>query len=111
MASLQAEVDMTQTQLMNGRIAYASGLENTQHQQQLQHLNINVGLQPAYANNSSASTNLMMSSFNPGFDLAMETTPSSSHSIQPLHNFSRLSQYDEEDEQESKIAPVFNPDM
>ena len=109
-ATLQAEVAMTQTQVTNGRIAYASALENMQ-QQQLQQPNINMGLQPAYSNNSSASTNPMMSSFNPGFDLAMQTAPSSSHSIQPFHDFSRLPQYDEEDEQESKIPPAFNPDM
>ncbi|XP_057740592.1 LOB domain-containing protein 20-like [Arachis stenosperma] len=130
-ASLQAEVAMTQTQVMNGRIAYASVLDTTQQQQQqqqqqaLQHHHPNMintlGLYPAFSNSSSASTtNLMnITNFNPatgGFDLSMEaaTAPSSSHSIHPLHhnsNFSRLSQYDDDDEQESKIPPVFNPDL
>ncbi|MED6145323.1 hypothetical protein PIB30_024076 [Stylosanthes scabra] len=126
-ASLQAEVAITQTQVMNGRIAYANALETTQQQQQQalqQHHhqnmvnNINMGLYPAFSNSSSASTNLMnisTNNFNPatgGFDLAMEAAaaPSSSHSIHPLHhnNFSR---YDDDDEQESKIPPVFNPDL
>ncbi|TKY46317.1 LOB domain-containing protein 20 [Spatholobus suberectus] len=105
-ASLQAELAMLQTQLMNSRFAYASALQTTQ----LQQPNMNAAaLQPAYSNNSCASTNLMnLSSFNnnPGFDLAMETAPSS-HSLDPVQ-LSRLSQYEEEDEEESRTHQAFN---
>ncbi|XP_027357201.1 LOB domain-containing protein 20 [Abrus precatorius] len=105
-ASLQAEVAMLQNQLMNNRFAYANALQSTQ----LQQPNINATtMQPAYSNNSSASTNLMnMSNFNnnPGFNLAMDTAPSS-HSLEPLQ-LSRLSQYEEEDEEESRTHLVFN---
>lgn len=111
-ASLQGELAMVQTQLMNSRYAYASVLlQGTQQQP-----NINIALQqPAYSNNSSASTtNLMnMSCFNNpagNFDLAMETTAPSSHSFEPLQQLSRLSthQDEEEDEEESRISHVFN---
>ncbi|RDY13813.1 LOB domain-containing protein 20, partial [Mucuna pruriens] len=106
-ASLQAELAMLQSQLMNSRFAYASALHSTQ---QLQQPNMNAAaLQPAYSNNSCASTNLMnLGSFNnnPGFDLAMDTTPSS-HTLEPLQ-LSRLSQYEEEDEEESRTQQAFN---
>ncbi|XP_020211040.1 LOB domain-containing protein 20 [Cajanus cajan] len=106
-ASLQAELSMFQTQLMNSRFAYASALQTTQMQQP----NMNAAaLQPTYSNNSCASTNLMnLSNFNTnnsGFNLAMETAPSS-HSLEPLQ-LSRLSQYEEEDEEESRIHQAFN---
>ncbi|KAF1877466.1 hypothetical protein Lal_00040182 [Lupinus albus] len=107
-ASLQAEVAMTQTQLTNSRYAYATTFQ-TQHQQ-LQQPNMNLTMQPAYSNNSSASTNFMnMGNFNPGFDLAMGTAPSS-HSLDPLH-LSQMSHYEEEDEEESKIPQIFNQDI
>jgi hypothetical protein len=96
---MQAEVSMMQSQLMNRRYAYASALQTT-HQQQHQILhqpNFNVSVQPAYSNNSSASTNnfMNMNSFNPGFDLTMETAPSS-HSLEPFQN-SRMTPYEEDD--------------
>jgi hypothetical protein len=71
---MQAEVSMMQTQLMNKRLAYANASTlQTPYQPPFQFV------QPAYSNNSSASTtNLMnMNNFNPGFGLTMETTPSS----------------------------------
>jgi len=80
---MQAEVSMMQTQLMNKRLAYANASTlQTPYQppfQIVQQPNFNVPVQPAYSNNSSASTtNLMnMNNFNPGFGLKMETTPSS----------------------------------
>ncbi|KAL2322163.1 hypothetical protein Fmac_026542 [Flemingia macrophylla] len=106
-ASLQAELTILQTQLMNSRFVYPSALQTTQ----LQQPNINASaLQPTYSNNSCASTNPMnLNSFNNnncGFDLAMETAPSS-HSLEPLH-LSRLSQFDEEDEEESRTHQAFN---
>ncbi|KAK7336293.1 hypothetical protein VNO77_16829 [Canavalia gladiata] len=106
-ASLQGELAMVQNQVINNRVAYASVLQDTQQLQQQQQPNFNVALQPAYSNNSSASTNLMnMSCFNPGFDLAMGTVPSS-HSFDPLE-LSRLSQDEEENEEESRIPQAFN---
>ncbi|KAK2397168.1 LOB domain-containing protein [Trifolium repens] len=98
-AAMQAEVSMMQSQLMSRRYAYASALQTT-HQQQhqiLQQPNFNVSVQPAYSNNSSASTNnfMNMNSFNPGFDLTMETAPSS-HSLEPFQN-SRMTPYEEDD--------------
>ncbi|KAL9323827.1 hypothetical protein ACSQ67_008684 [Phaseolus vulgaris] len=107
-ASMQAEVAMVQTQLMNSRFAYASALESTQVQQP----NMNAAaLQPAYSNNSCASTNLMnLSSFNnnpAGFDLAMHTAPSSS-TLEPLQ-LTRLSKCEEdEEEEESRTQPGFS---
>lgn len=99
---MQGELAIVQSQLMNSRFAYAS----TQQQQP----SINVAMQPAYSNNSSASTNLMnISRFDPSFDLAMETVPSS-HSFEPLQ-LSLLSQDEEDDGEESRIPQVFNHDI
>ncbi|XP_028761290.1 LOB domain-containing protein 20 [Neltuma alba] len=108
-ASLQAELGVVQNQLMNSRYALASAVQSSQQQQQP---SMNIGLQPAYSNNNScASTNLMNMSSNfspPCFDLAMDQAPPpSSHSLDPLQ-FSRLSQEEEDDEQESRIPHVFN---
>ncbi|KAJ7976431.1 putative LOB domain-containing protein [Quillaja saponaria] len=109
-ASLQAELATVQTQLINSRLAFANALQSTQHQQQQQQQqNINSVLQPAYSNNSTVSNNFInMNSFNPSFDLAMDTAPSS-HSLEPLQ-FSRLSQDEEDDDEESRIPPIFNND-
>ncbi|KAH6774737.1 LOB domain-containing protein 20 [Perilla frutescens var. hirtella] len=74
-ASLQAELSMVQTQLMNSRYVMANALHNSpqQHQQQI-----------CYSNTSSASNNLIsMHSFSPNFG---ET-----NSFEPMH----------EDEEES----------
>ncbi|GAU44232.1 hypothetical protein TSUD_139250 [Trifolium subterraneum] len=98
--AMQAEVSMMQSQLMNRRYAFASAIQTT-HQQQHQILqqppNFNVSVQPEYSNNSSASTNnfMNMNSFHPGFDLTMETAPSS-HSLEPFTN-SRMPHYEEDD--------------
>ncbi|XP_061343324.1 LOB domain-containing protein 20-like [Gastrolobium bilobum] len=110
-ACLQGELAMVQNQLMNSRFAFASALQSThQQQQQQQQPNINLAMQPAYSNNSSASANLMnMNCFNPGYDLAMETAPSS-YSFEPLQ-LSRLSQDEEDDEEESRIPQVFNHEI
>ncbi|XP_059428804.1 LOB domain-containing protein 20 [Corylus avellana] len=105
-ASLQGELGMVQTQLINSRFAYTNIIQNSQQQQQQQHQNIAV-LQPAFSNNSSASNNLIsMSAFTQDFDLAGDAAPSS-HSIEPLQ-LSRPSLQDEdEDEEESRIPPIF----
>ncbi|XP_030927186.1 LOB domain-containing protein 20 [Quercus lobata] len=105
-ASLQAELAMVQTQLINSRFAFANSLQNSQQQQRQ---NIAV-LQPAYSNNSSASNNLIsMSAFTSNFDIVAETAPSP-HSLEPLQ-LSRPSQDEEEDEEESHIPHVFGNEI
>ncbi|CAB4316320.1 unnamed protein product [Prunus armeniaca] len=117
-ASLQAELAMVQTQLINSRFAFANALQissqqrQQQQQQQQQHeqqQNMALMLQPAYSNNSSASTNLInMCSFTSNFDLAADTAPSS-QSLDPLQ-LSRPSQDDEDDEEESQVPLMFSND-
>ncbi|KAJ6757588.1 LOB DOMAIN-CONTAINING PROTEIN 20 [Salix koriyanagi] len=98
-ASLQAELSTVQTQLINSRFAMANVL-----QQQHRHHHVAM-LQPAYSNNSSASTNFInMSSFTSNFDLVADTAPSS-HSMEPLQ-ISQPSHDEEEDEEESQLPGV-----
>ncbi|KAK9289748.1 hypothetical protein L1049_007907 [Liquidambar formosana] len=110
-ASLQAELAMVQTQLINSKFTVANALHSTpqqqQQQQQQQQLQQHIAvLQPAYSNNSSTSNNLInMSSFTSSFDLIAETVPSS-HNLEPLQ-LSRPSQDEEEDEEESQNPIVF----
>ncbi|XP_050387920.1 LOB domain-containing protein 20 [Argentina anserina] len=105
-ASLQTELAMVQTQLINSRFAFANAIQSSQQQHHEQQQNMEL-LQPAYSNNSSASTNLInMSSFTSNFhNLAAETAPCS-HSLEPLL-LSRPSQ-DEDDEQQSQVPHHFN---
>jgi hypothetical protein len=94
-AAMQAEVSIMQTELKNRRFGGANALQTT-HQEQHQMLQQpNFNMQPEYSNNSSTSTNNFMNNFNPGFDLTMETAPSS-HSLEPFQN-SRMSRYEEDD--------------
>ncbi|KAI9185191.1 hypothetical protein LWI28_005146 [Acer negundo] len=114
-ASLQAEVAMVQSQVMNSRFAMANALQNSHHQQQQlqqaapqQQHHIAV-LQPAYSNSSSASTNFInniTTSFPSNFDLVADTVPSS-HSMEPLHQMSQPAQDEEDDEEESRIPLNF----
>ncbi|KDP39658.1 hypothetical protein JCGZ_02678 [Jatropha curcas] len=119
-ASLQAELAMVQTQLINSRFAMANVLQNSHHhhhqqqQQQQQHHHQHdqqvVMLQPAYSNNSSASTNFInVSSFPSNFDLVTADTAPSSHSLLEPLQLSHQPHEDEEDEEESRI-PVIFPD-
>ncbi|KAG6751941.1 LOB domain-containing protein 20 [Populus alba x Populus x berolinensis] len=95
-ASLQAELSMVQTQLINSRFAMANALQQQHHVAMLQ---------PAYSNNSSASTNFInMSCFTSNFDLVTDTAPSS-HSMEHLH-ISQPSHDEEEDEEESQLPGV-----
>ncbi|TXG66395.1 hypothetical protein EZV62_007670 [Acer yangbiense] len=109
-ASLQAEVAMVQSQVMNSRFAMANALQNSHHQQQQQlqqaappqqhHVAV---FQPAYSNSSSASTNFInniTTSFPSNFDL-------SSHSMEPIHQMSQPAQDDEDDEEDSRIPLDF----
>lgn len=94
-ASLQAELAMVQTQLINSRCAIANALQHQQQQQQ----------QIAYSNNSSASTNFVnMSNFTSNFDLTADTAPSS-HSLEPIQ-LSRPSTHDEDGDEEESHNPV-----
>ncbi|KAL6223442.1 hypothetical protein ACLB2K_006829 [Fragaria x ananassa] len=101
-ASLQTELAMVQTQLINSRFAFVNAIQSSQQQQQIMAL-----LQPAYSNNSSASTNLInMSSFTSNIhDLAAETAPCS-HILEPLL-LSRPTQDEEEDEHQSQVPHHF----
>ncbi|KAJ6877380.1 LOB domain-containing protein 20 [Populus alba x Populus x berolinensis] len=95
-ASLQTELSMVQTQLINSRFAMANALQQQHHVAMLQ---------PAYSNNSSASTNFInMSCFTSNFDLVTDTAPSS-HSMEHLH-ISQPSHDEEEDEEESQLPGV-----
>ncbi|KAK3198163.1 hypothetical protein Dsin_021578 [Dipteronia sinensis] len=114
-ASLQAEVAMVQSQVMNSRFAMANALQNSHHQQQQlqqagpQQHHVAV-LQPAYSNSSSASTNFInniTTSFPSNFDLVADTVCPSSHSMEPLHQMSQLAQDDEDDEEDSRIPLDF----
>ncbi|KAJ6975000.1 LOB domain-containing protein 20 [Populus alba x Populus x berolinensis] len=99
-ASLQAELSMVQTQLINSRFAMANALQQQHHVAMLQ---------PAYSNNSSASTNFInMSCFTSNFDLVTDTAPSS-HSMEHLH-ISQPSHDEEEDEEESQLPGVIFAD-
>ncbi|XP_065853559.1 LOB domain-containing protein 20 [Euphorbia lathyris] len=103
-ASLQGELAMVQTQLINSRFAMANMLQNSQQQQQQLAM-----LQPSYSNNSSASTNLMnMTTFASTFDLVADNAPSSS--IDPLH-LSQPCHDDEDDEEESRIPTIFADEL
>ncbi|CAK7341527.1 unnamed protein product [Dovyalis caffra] len=103
-ASLQAELSMVQTQLINSRFAMANVLQNVNSQQQQQQHHVAMP-QPAYSNNSSASTNFInMSSFTSNFDLVTDNAPSS-HSMEPLH-IPHPSHDEEEDEEESQLPRV-----
>ncbi|KAA8516896.1 hypothetical protein F0562_017286 [Nyssa sinensis] len=105
-ASLQAELAVVQTQLINSRFTVANAFQSS-HEQQQQHI---AALQPAYSNNSSASNSLVnLSSFNSSFDIAAETAPSS-HSFEPLQ-LSRPTHDEEEDEEESRNPIAFANQM
>ncbi|RWR85411.1 LOB domain-containing protein 20 [Cinnamomum micranthum f. kanehirae] len=101
--TLQMELSVVQTQLMNSRLAIANALQ-VQQQQQQQQQNIAV-LQPAYSNNSVTSNNLVnISTFPSSFDLT-DTAPSS-RSFEPLQITQPL-QDEEEDEEESGNPIIF----
>ncbi|CAN0913411.1 hypothetical protein LINGRAHAP2_LOCUS27906 [Linum grandiflorum] len=81
---------MIQAQLINSRYAIANVLQNSQHQQEQQQVAM---LQPAYSNNSSASTNLL--------NLTSFTTS----------NFDALPRNNEDDEEQSQIPTTFPQDI
>ncbi|KAL4376161.1 hypothetical protein GQ457_02G039550 [Hibiscus cannabinus] len=113
-ASLQAELAMVQNQLINSQLAVANALQSSQQQQQQhhhhrqQHEQHMALLRPAYSNNSSASNNLInISNFASNFELVAETAaPNSSQSMDHLQ-LSMPCHDDEDDEQDSRIPPIF----
>ncbi|KAH7856271.1 hypothetical protein Vadar_034751 [Vaccinium darrowii] len=111
-ASLQAELAMVHTQLLNSRLAAANAFQSTQHYQHQHQQNHNIAvLQPAYSNNSSSSHHLLntntTSNFNSNFNLMSgETGAPSSHSYEPLP-VARPPQGEEEDEDESRDPVAF----
>ncbi|CAN0913409.1 LOB domain-containing protein 20 [Linum grandiflorum] len=97
-ASLQAELAMIQAQLINSRYAIANVLQNSQHQQEQQQVAM---LQPAYSNNSSASTNLL--------NLTSFTT--SNFDAVPINPIHQLPRNNEDDEEQSQIPTTFPQDI
>lgn len=106
MASLQAELAMTQNQVINTRLALANAVQGAQPPPPSMRANMSSSvLQPTYSNNSSASTNLinLPTCFNP--PTAMDAAAPSSLQPPQLSHLSRA------DEDESRIPHVFNNDM
>ncbi|KAM7272840.1 hypothetical protein ACFE04_027504 [Oxalis oulophora] len=130
-ASLQAELTMVQTQLINNRFAMANALQSSQQQETNLHHHhlqppLGVVLQPAYSNNNSAaSSNLMNNNNNMGcsfvsssnFDFVAETAPNLSMDppggLQQLISSCPIND-DEDDEEESgqiNIPDMFSNDI
>ncbi|XP_016510881.1 LOB domain-containing protein 20-like [Nicotiana tabacum] len=120
-ASLQAELAVVQTQLINNRYAMENALQTSQQQHHLQqqqlHQEHNIAiLQPTYSNNSSVSNNNLINNINSAntfnstaFDQLPDDTcatnvPNNSPSFDPIH------QEDEEDE-ESHNSIAFTNQM
>lgn len=106
MTSLQEELSVVQTQLMNSRFAMVNALQNSSsQQQQQQHVAV---LQPAYSNTSSASNNNLISINNFSSASNFEQTAAPSNNFEPV----RLCQSgqddgDEEEEEESRDRLAF----
>ncbi|CAH2055180.1 unnamed protein product [Thlaspi arvense] len=108
-ASLQAELSVVQSQLINSRVAMANVMQQqSHHQQQQQQQQLVVMQQPEYSNNSSASTTLAGAAMN-GFAAAADVAAASydvmaranlEHSLQPMpsHQQGRGDQHEDEEE-------------
>ncbi|XP_010485728.1 PREDICTED: LOB domain-containing protein 20 [Camelina sativa] len=105
-ASLQAELSVVQSQLINSRVAMANVMQQHTHHQQQQ---LVVMQQPEYSNNSSASTTLAGAAMN-SFTVAAEAAAVSydvmaptnlEHSLPPMppHQQSRGDQHHEDEEE------------
>lgn len=96
-ASLQTELSIVQSHLINSRLAAASTLHGSQ---QMQH---NAVLQPAYSNTSAVSNAVDFSSFpSSDLDLADASLPSRG-SFEPMQ-LSQPSQDDDEEESQNPVA-------
>ncbi|CAA7041052.1 unnamed protein product [Microthlaspi erraticum] len=112
-ASLQAELSVVQSQLINSRVAMANVMQQQQqqqshHQQQQQQQQLVVMQQPEYSNNSSASTTLAGATMN-SFAAAAEVAAANydvmasanlDHSLQPIppHQQGRGDQHEDGEE-------------
>ncbi|CAN8260533.1 unnamed protein product [Cochlearia groenlandica] len=95
-ASLQAELSLVQSQLINSRVAMANVMQQQQQQQQSHHHHQQLVMQqPEYSNNSSASTTLAgaaMNSFTAAaadaaavsYDIMAPAANLDQHSLQPV---------------------------
>ncbi|GFQ03178.1 LOB domain-containing protein 20 [Phtheirospermum japonicum] len=102
-ASLQAELSLVQTQLLNSRFVMASALQSSPPPQHHHH-HIAAVLQPAYSGTSSASINhISMNSFGPNLG---ETALSNSFEHMP-HLSGRAINEDEDEEEESHDPVAF----
>lgn len=124
-SSLQSELGIVQSQLINSRIAFANALQSSQLHHHHQHAEQQVLLeeqgigvvsaQPAYsANNSSASNNLInnIGSFTTSsFEIPADATIPSSQSLEALQLSRPSTQDEEEDEENSRIPHVFNNEI
>ncbi|XP_010513804.1 PREDICTED: LOB domain-containing protein 20-like [Camelina sativa] len=108
-ASLQAELSVVQSQLINSRVAMANVMQQQTHHQQQQQQQLVVMQQPEYSNNSSASTTLAGAAMN-SFTVAAEAADVSydvmaptnlEHSLPPMppHQQSRGDQHHEDEEE------------
>ncbi|CAA3031050.1 LOB domain-containing 20 [Olea europaea subsp. europaea] len=99
-ASLQEELSLVQTHLINSRYAMVNALQNSpsqpQHHQQ-QHVSV---LQPAYSNTSSASNNNLININNFSTTTSLEQTAAPSNSLEPSRRTFPSGQDDEEEEEE-----------
>ncbi|GAA0143058.1 hypothetical protein LIER_03829 [Lithospermum erythrorhizon] len=102
-ASLQAELVMVQTQLMNSRYAVANALQTSHHQQPPNAAAAMMQPASAYSNNLVD----MINSFNTAsFQVAGGGENHVSQSFEHLNIFSRPSNEDDEDEEEQSQDPV-----
>lgn len=110
-ASLQAELEMVQTQLMNSRFAVANAFQGSQTVPQH---HINVAMQPAYSNTSSSISNNNLMNIGSfvgagGFQISGETTISNSFHHEPIHQIpstAGVAQEEEDEEESHNIIPV-----
>ncbi|KAL2502233.1 LOB domain-containing protein 20 [Forsythia ovata] len=99
-ASLQEELSVVQTQLMNSRFAMVNALQNSpSQQQQQQHVAV---LQPAYSNTSSASNNNLININNFSSPTNFEQTAAPSNSFEPIRLCPSVQDHDEEEEEEEE---------
>ncbi|KAK6160224.1 hypothetical protein DH2020_003605 [Rehmannia glutinosa] len=103
-ASLQAELSVVQTQLLNSRFVMANALEKSSAvpPQHHHHMIAAAVLQPAYSNTSSASNNLI--SFTPNF--GESCTALSNSNFEPIPHLSGRAVPDEDEEEEQSHDPV-----
>ncbi|KAJ4898554.1 LOB domain-containing protein 20 [Raphanus sativus] len=108
-ASLQAELSLVQSQLINSRVAMANVMQQQQQQSHHQQQQLVVMQQTEYSNNSSASTTLAGSTMNSftataaaavSYDVMVPANLK--HSLQPMPRHQQVTiNHHEDDEQEN----------